>query len=165
MGARNNRAGPFVGRSVKVVRDRVGRSVGRFTQWVTGRCAFAFRDNALIESEPCSAFENRTNKNFLSFSFFQYLIVYNVYNIRRREMYEYREREREERKVRGWMPRLFYRIIRCNDPRMDLDRDDATYSRLFREPERFLVSRDYAFHQPVLRRSRNGERNGTDYVV
>lgn len=48
---------------------------------------------------------------------------------------------------------------------MDLDRDDATYSRLFREPERFLVSRDYAFHQPVLRRSRNGERNGTDYVV
>lgn len=63
-----------------------------------------------------------------------------------------------------WLPRLFYRIIRCNDPRMDLDRDDATYSRLFREPERFLVSRVYAF-QPVLRRSRNGERNGTDYVV
>lgn len=132
-----------------------------------GNGSLRFRDNVLIESEPCSAFENRTNKNFLSFSFFlpSNILSYITYIIFEEGECTNIEREREERKVRGWMPRLFYRIIRCNDPRMDLDRDDATYSRLFREPERFLVSRDYAFHQPVLRRSRNGERNGTDYVV
>lgn len=98
-----------------------------------GNGSLRFRDNVLIESEPCSAFENRTNKNFLSFSFFLpfNILSYITYIIFEGGECTSIEREREERKVRGWMPRLFYRIIRCNDPRMDLDRDDATYSRLF----------------------------------
>lgn len=63
-----------------------------------GNGSLRFRDNALIESEPCSAFENRTNKNFLSFSFFlpSNILSYITYIIF--EGGECTNRERERRK-------------------------------------------------------------------
>lgn len=93
MGARNNRAGPFVGRSVKVVRDRVGRSVGRFTQWVTGRCAFVITLLSKVNRAPLSKIEPiRIFYHFLSSNILSY-ITYIIF-----EGGECTNRERERRK-------------------------------------------------------------------